>query len=272
MKHLPNPEQIPWDLAFMPRWVVWALERRKDKWTKVPYQPLPTKIPAQVNVPTTWGTFSEALAVARQAPWASGVGIVLGDGLAGVDLDGALEDGVLLPWAEELVARTESYTELSPSGQGVHILLLGEIANRRKGPIEVYSDLRFFTVTGQILLERKRIVRDQAFLDYLSGLFKPAETKPRRPRPAKLEGTESLVARIERSRYRSLWYGRWEEMGYPTQSEADLALAGYLLWLCQGDTRAADALFRASGLYRPKWDERRGDQTYGERTLARAMR
>ncbi|MBK8753790.1 MAG: hypothetical protein IPL99_20025 [Candidatus Competibacteraceae bacterium] len=32
-----------------------------------------------------------------------------------------------------------------------------------------------------------------------------------------------------------------------------------------------DRLFRQSDLMRPKWDERRGEQTYGERTLAAAI-
>ncbi|MER3407664.1 MAG: hypothetical protein C4292_02435, partial [Nitrososphaera sp.] len=51
---------------------------------------------------------------------------------------------------------------------------------------------------------------------------------------------------------RRLWDGDWG--GYPSQSEGDLALISHLLWWCGGDTARADALFRQSGLYRPKWD------------------
>jgi hypothetical protein len=63
--------------------------------------------------------------------------------------------------------------------------------------------------------------------------------------------------------------GKWEEAGYPSQSEADHWLCGHLLRLHK-DIRIADKLFRASGLFRPKWGEPRGNQTYGQRTLQTA--
>ncbi len=52
-------------------------------------------------------------------------------------------------------------------------------------------------------------------------------------------------------------------------SSADMALAGILAK--HGLTAyEADQVFRASGLYRPKWDELRGEQTYGEITIGKA--
>lgn len=51
-------------------------------------------------------------------------------------------------------------------------------------------------------------------------------------------------------------------------SSADMALTGLLAK--HGLTAyEADQVFRASGLYRSKWDELRGEQTYGERTIAK---
>src|SRR5206468_7814503 len=86
---------------------------------------------------------------------ADGVGIVLGDGLVGVDLDHCRdpETGAIAPWAQTVIATLDSYTEVSPSGTGLHVLLHGEsaISGRRKGPIEMYADGRYFTVTGQHL-------------------------------------------------------------------------------------------------------------------------
>jgi putative DNA primase/helicase len=64
-----------------------------------------------------------------------------------------------------------------------------------------------------------------------------------------------------------LWAGDWSR--YDSQSEADAALCSYLAFWTGGDRGRVDSLFRQSGLYRPKWDERHhGDgSTYGEGTL-----
>lgn len=59
--------------------------------------------------------------------------------------------------------------------------------------------------------------------------------------------------------------------GYPSHSEADLALCSHLVFWSGGDPSRVDSLFRGSDLLRPKWDERRGAQTYGERTIDTAF-
>lgn len=110
---------------------------------------------ASTTNPSTWGTYDEVAAAAEHYGWA-GVGIVLTDGYAGIDLDGAIgPDGSLLPWAEEIVDSMDSYTEVSPSGTGVHIIVwtdrgkTGPIGrNDRAQGIEVYNHGRYFTVTG----------------------------------------------------------------------------------------------------------------------------
>jgi NrS-1 polymerase HBD domain len=50
-------------------------------------------------------------------------------------------------------------------------------------------------------------------------------------------------------------------------SRADMALVAHLRFWTGADRARVDRLFRRSGLMRPKWDERRGTRTYGERTL-----
>jgi len=52
-------------------------------------------------------------------------------------------------------------------------------------------------------------------------------------------------------------------------SAADLALCNHLAFWTGKDPQAIDRIFRKSGLMRPKWDEKRGAQTYGERTIPR---
>lgn len=72
-------------------------------------------------------------------------------------------------------------------------------------------------------------------------------------------------------RNRALWEGRWQELGYASQSEADLAFCNALAVFTGGDLAQMDRLFRRSGLMREKWDRKTGGETYGEMTLKRAL-
>jgi primase-polymerase (primpol)-like protein len=79
-----------------------------------------------------------------------------GDPYTGIDLDDCRnpETGAIAPWARRIIDRVqEGYIETSPSGTGVHILVEGTVRDggMRKGPIEMYSRERFFTITGEVL-------------------------------------------------------------------------------------------------------------------------
>ncbi len=63
-----------------------------------------------------------------------------------------------------------------------------------------------------------------------------------------------------------LWHGEWQDR-FPSQSEADPALASLLAFWCRGEPAAIDRLFRQSGLYRPKWEL----DAYRKRTISRAV-
>ena len=73
------------------------------------------------------------------------------------------------------------------------------------------------------------------------------------------------------AKFEALWRGDWRSLGYPSQSEADLALCNLLAWSTRWHAERVDRLFRQSGLMRAKWDARCGEQTYGERTIATAI-
>src|SRR5687767_4935391 len=97
---------------------------RDGKPTKVPYQAHRPACKAAVNAPETWAPFAAAVAAFEDGK-ADGVGVVLGDGLVGVDLDACRDEqtGVITPEAQTIITDLDSYTEVSPSGTGVHILL-----------------------------------------------------------------------------------------------------------------------------------------------------
>ena len=71
------------------------------------------------------------------------------------------------------------------------------------------------------------------------------------------------------AKFRQLWEG--DTSAHPSPSEADLALCSHLGFWTRGDPVAVDRLFRQSGLFRAKWDEKHGSETYGAMTIARAL-
>lgn len=104
----------------------------------------------------TWSVFDKVLEAYRGDAGYDGIGFVLcsGDPLTGIDLDGCRdpEMGEVAQWAAEIVCCFDSYTELSPSGKGVHILVKGKAPASLKRPgLEMYSTERYLTMTGHVV-------------------------------------------------------------------------------------------------------------------------
>ena len=154
------PEVLPDALIQLPQWCCWrAVWRpgkgdRPGKWTKAPHQPDGQF--AKSTVPATWSEFGECL-LAYQLRGFDGIGFMLAKsaGIIGVDLDHCIDEtGALEPKAQPIVDQFNSYTEVSPSGDGLHIFVFGTfpegMTGRKKGPIEVYAEGRYLTVTGHV--------------------------------------------------------------------------------------------------------------------------
>jgi putative DNA primase/helicase len=141
---------IPGELKARPQWVLWrAVGEKPDK---VPYSARTGRRASSTDL-LTWGTFQEALEAYKNGEYA-GLGFVFSsaDPYTGIDLDDCVdEDGEIALWALEIARYLESYTEISATGTGLHIIVRGEIPNRRKGDVEVYSSKRFFTMTGHVV-------------------------------------------------------------------------------------------------------------------------
>ena len=286
-------DYFPQELRLLPQWVVWKFgePRPNGKRPKVPYTPT-TGQKAAANQPETWGTYEEACKATRKGFDGVGFMFLAGQGYIGIDLDACREgDATVHKWARDIIDRLNSYTELSPSFTGVHIIIKGKIPGerRRKGNVEIYDGERFFTVTGRTMTYGSRPIAERQ--DALNSLYieifgeeteqkRPAPSKKERPAPGARptpELTRENTALIEHmgnasrhgERFKRLWAGNWQ--GYGSQSDADIALCGILAYWTQGNEDHIDELFRLSGLYRDKWDTRRGDSAYGEQTILKAI-
>jgi hypothetical protein len=199
------------------------------------------------------------------------------DPFVGVDLDGCVIDGQVQPWAQTIIDSFMSYTEFSPSGTGVHIIVRGEKPGPRcrKGTIEMYEEGRYLTMTGLRVPDTPPFIADcQRQLVWLyNDLFPEKHEPPPRPMGPATRCSiddEDLLERIRKSRsggdFDRLWAGHWKG-AYPSQSEADMALACMLAFWTGRDPQRMDTLFRRSGLMRDKWDR----EDYRARTLDGAI-
>lgn len=271
------------------------------------------------NEQDTWGTYDEALAGLKRFNF-DGVGFQFGlpldenealetERVTGIDLDHVIrDDGSLEPFARDIIQLLDSYTEISPSGTGIHILCKAIMYNigrkkyvysrNEKFIIEIYNHSHYFTVTGNIFGEAKDIA---SRTDQLRALFNRYFVEhepehhivPARKNFSSISSNQpslnlntkgnyfasealtdyELLERIFSSQYgyyiRSLFSG--DTSRYSSHSEADLALVSHLAYWTNGDASRIDALFRLSGLMREKWDERHGTQTYGEKTISKVL-
>lgn len=277
-------DKIPPELKAWPQWVVWRREEREGKPTKIPYRPQNPKKRASSTDPDTWGTFEQALSVAKTNVF-HGVGYVFSpqDDYSGVDFDHCRDpkNGQLKYCAQVLLEHLSSYDEASPSNTGIHAIIKAKVppGGNSKGlpcgsKIEMYSQGRYFTMTGNHLESTPTTIEDrQAELTVLHAeIFGKPQALPKDPSPGPtLELSDrELIEKVQAARngdkFSRLWQGDTTEYD-GDDSRADLALCGMLAFYAGPDPGRIDRLFRQSGLFREKWNR----QDYRDRTITRAL-
>jgi len=294
-------EQIPDTLTDREQWVCWRYkwESNRDEWTKVPVD-VNTGGFASSTDPDTWASFASALAYhERDSKDTDGVGFVVHeeDTVAGLDLDDCRDPktGDLEEWAEDVLDSVPTYAEASPSGTGLRLFGVGFTPDGKtradiegaEGHLELYDSKRYLTTTGQRVDSAETTVEQvNDEIDEIHGEYIAEEQPDDSAQSAASDGgaaTESpsvgksvddltdkqLIERAKNAKngdkFRQLWNGNTG--GYPSHSEADLALCGLLAFWTAGDKRRIAELFRQSGLYRDKWDR----EDYRERTIEKAL-
>jgi putative DNA primase/helicase len=288
MKENPyNFNEIPAELKALPQWILWKMEKRNNKPTKVPYQANGEM--AQANNRRTWSTFATAVKFYLQGDY-DGIGFVFSrqDNYIGIDIDKCVTDEKPNAFATEVIDTLDSYTEFSPSGKGIHIIVKGNLPQgvigtgrkNTKHGLEIYSYGRYFTFTGNRENSNEIYDRTDELAEVFEQYFDDSDIQGR-INLAEFEKDEIKVSndvlweRIFRSKngdeIRSLFNGNLIKGDH---SASDLALCNHLaFWTGKSATRM-DTMFRESGLMRDKWDVihfRDTNETYGERTIATAI-
>lgn len=270
-----NPyESIPEELRALPQWVVHK--------ANVPYQP-GTQYGAKAGQPNTWTNFSTALQALSSGQY-DGLGFEFhNNGIVGIDLDHVRnpDNKNVLDWALKIVLDLDSYTEISPSGTGLHIFVKGEIpANGRKKvvdkesgqAIELYKAQRYFTMTGNVFHAAGRVTEQRKkVLKIYDHFFR--EEPPARPAPAVPScGKNYLAVGLEKDeKLRALWNG---ERPNNNESTDDVALMNKLAYWCNCQEIRMINAFLSSPHSQQKDDQHQkkaGRKDYLKRTAVKAI-
>jgi hypothetical protein len=302
-------EDLLGTLKDIDQWVCWTYEQRDGEQTKPPIVPRDDARYASTSDSETWDSYEQAIAYHDRADTdTEGVGFVLTENgvHAGADLDGCRdpETGEIEPWAEDVVDELDSYTEVSPSGTGLRVFLLGFMPDGRTRreqrndleataeldkttELEMYDDGRYLTFTGDHVegTPRDAQQRNSAFHtvheEYLAEDDESAADASSRGDESHdapdLDLDDETVLQRARDAGNGDKFERLEN-GYDgfnggDTSKADKAFCQMLAFWTGGDRRQMDRLFRNSRRMRDKWDEvHSGDgDTYGEMTIRAAL-
>lgn len=162
-------DNIPEELKRLNQWVC------VSEGSKVPMQAM-FPFPASSTNPNTWASFKDAVSAVKAGLY-DYIGFVFNDnGIVGIDLDDALAHDRISPLATDIFEACRSYTEVSKSGEGLHLFVKGDIPFKGKNNlagVEIYKTARFFIMTGDRFGPLTCVRENQAALDYIVEKYFP---------------------------------------------------------------------------------------------------
>ena len=272
-------ETVPQELKSLPNWVGWKLEiNEKGKPTKVPYSRPGFK--ASTKDPKAWVNFDDVCNIVSSKE--KGIGFVFdGNGIVGIDLDHCFTlEGTIKKEFLEILSTLVSYTEVSPSGNGLHIFIKCkchpyysrdgptdehpegmEHFGKKKNNLEIYSKVRYFTVTGikwngcPLEIREYSVETIRKVCDPILGTKENIDPPTRVTMSTTLSDEDilNIISKASNSqKFNNLWNGSKSEYNND-DSAADMALASMLAFYST-DANQIERLMRRSDLKRAKWD------------------
>ena len=259
-KQIALLNNIPDELKQLNQWVCWrSTDIGSAKPTKIPYNPKTGK-KASVTDPSHWSSYNDAVSCLANGGNYNGIGFVLtrNDPYFIGDLDDAKGDASIIARQKEIAEKFDTYSEISPSGMGLHTVGKGSIPNgRRKDCIEIYSSERYITFTGNVYNDKP--IKDcqnelTKLYNELSGEVNNLAHTVIIDEPERYSDEEIIEqcrSAATGEKFQKLFAGSWEG-DHKSQSEADLAIANLIVYRTKNRNQAI-RIFRASWLgKRPK--------------------
>lgn len=236
-------DKFPAELKGLPQWVVWRMETREGKDTKVPYTITDRR--ASTTEPRDWTTFENAKKCNDDSFDYSGIGFCFAPPIVGIDLDKCRDasTGKVEPWASKAIKMLDSYTEISQSGKGFHIIVRGKMpeGGNRKGPVEMYTRGRYFVATGNHVEGTPLEIHECDLTAFHKKYI--------------VNGTTQLVSNVQLD-----------------ESKEEFKAALNIIDRIGTDIDEVEAEFRRTVKHRPKHDEKRGAVTWLRYTIENAIK
>ena len=247
-----NFNAIPQELRDCPYWCLWKYEdigARKP--TKVPYS-AKTSRSLDVNKVQDFASFEEAFNIYSLGGY-SGLGFVFHENhsYSFIDLDDTEGDEAAFERQLRIFKSFDSYSELSPSGKGLHIIVKGKVpTGRRRAHVEMYSTMRYATMTGNVHADKSIAERQELLTQLWTELGGSVNNitytgDDKEPAPDNEIITRALNA-VNGDKFEKLLNGEWQSY-YSSQSEADIAFIDIVAFYTQNRNQIA-RIFRASPL------------------------
>lgn len=295
-----NESAIPPELKELRAWVTYRMLGNDANGHMRKQMTIPFKGRNASNAnPRDWYPFSSAHYSALRDD-SQGLAFVVPRGIVFIDLDHCVdkETGQVSEEALEILELVpDSYAEYSCSGTGIHIFCEGFLpegtGNRNDAiGLEVYGEKRFACMTGKVYGGRTRLLERQEEINALCDRF--LRKRPRLDRRAidaeAKEEDKAIIRRLQRNEEASALFDYRPEClsgrskaeftrndGTIDESKWDFALAKRIAFFTQNPSQI-DTIFRHSvwyarkdALHKDKWDSQRGAETYGQRTIIRAI-
>lgn len=269
------------DLKQHKNWINWNKEVRDEKETKVPYATNGKR--ASSTDESTWDTYENAVQQSDK------IGFVLPNDatILAIDLDHCVSGNEITnDTFKRFVEQANTYTEYSPSGDGLHLLFyvpngieLQANRSQKKCPdFECYSHGRYLTFTGFSYGKEKEIreINQQQAEQLLSivgypwkGTEKQQQSVLRHGNSLTNEGVKTKMFNAKNgAKIESLWNGNIADYNNDT-SAADYALCCQLAFWTGKDTEQMRQLWLASPLGNREKTHNRKD--YQDMTIENAI-
>lgn len=239
---------IPKSLKLLDRWILWRYTLLGNgKWTKTPHGVgHGRKIDATDF--TNGATFTEAVqALRKQKDKFDGLGFLLGEGIAGIDVDDCIDDNGNMNDRGNRISEqyAATYAEVSPSGRGFKLLVdIGDdaklaVIGRNTKEMEIYGSNRYFTVTGAKLPKHADAITPmaEAFASTAAQLGIAPAVMPVAPLPLdhakQALGIDLKAARELLDHLPFRWcdeYGDWLRAGMALHHEFGASMEALELW------------------------------------------
>ncbi|EHJ08883.1 phage/plasmid primase, P4 family [Staphylococcus simiae] len=280
-----NALEIPDELIELPKWVLWRAEwvEKQQQYSKVPYSYAEYK--ASSTNSDTWTIFDAINALYEQNEKYDGIGFMLSndDNYIVLDIDNAIDENGQITSDLALDMIKITYCEKSPSGTGLHCFFKGVLPTNRKKKrsdldIELYDHARFMTVTGESI-GQSEINDDQDILNNLVDRYfkqdEPIQTTITYHSNNNSNLSDEDVINImlkskQKDKISDLLKGNYEPY-FDSPSEGVQSLLHYLAFYTCKDKAQMERIFIGYNNLTDKWDDKRGNTTWGQLELDKAV-